>query len=140
MTIAQIYLPSVLALVALSFLVALAILITRFTDLYMNKRPLAYYEDFSESGATIAVIRPTRQLANLFEFPVLFYALITIAIATGLKDALLPILCWVYVGLRWLHAISHICFNKLWLRTPIFMVGNLLLLGMWVRLALDVLG
>jgi hypothetical protein len=140
MTIAQIYLPPVLALVALSFLVALTILITRFTDLFMNKRPLVYYEDFSESGATIAVVRPTRQLANLFEFPVLFYALVAIAIAAGLKDPLLPGLCWAYVGLRWLHAISHIGFNKLWVRTPIFMAGNLLLLGMWVRLALDILG
>jgi len=139
MTAAAIYLPPVLALVTLSFLVALGILVTRFADLVERRKPVSYYEDFDGVGASIAVMRPTRQLANLFEFPVLFYAAAAILIGIGMQDGLLQELCWAYVALRWLHASTHLILNRLWLRTPVFMAGNLVLLGIWIRMSLIVL-
>ena len=140
MSAATLYLPPVLSLVALSYLVALAILVTRSTDLLRGRRPLAFYEDFDGTGASVAVMRPTRQLANLFEFPVLFYAASVLLIALGLEDRLLPELCRSYAVLRWLHAASQLWLNRLWLRTPLFMAGNLVLLAIWLRVALRVLG
>jgi len=133
MTALALYLPPVLVLVGLSFLLGLAILVTRFADLIASHRPLADYEDFREHAATVAIVRPTRQLANLFEYPVLFYLLVSLAVAAGLRDTLLAELCWLYAGLRCLHAAVHLAYNRLWLRTPVFMAGNLLLLGMWAR-------
>ncbi|HQS19003.1 MAPEG family protein [Reyranella sp.] len=139
MIAAQMYLPQVLMLVALSFVTALAILLSRVVDLVRNKRALSFYEDFDGRGAPSAVLRPTRQLANQFEFPVLFYGLVAIAIAIPLQDPLIAGLAWCYVALRWAHALSHLAFNRLYVRTPIFMVGNVVLLGMWLALALAVL-
>lgn len=136
MSAAVFYLPPVLALVALSYLVALGILVTRFADLIKGRRPVAYYEEFDGVGASMAVMRPTRQLVNLFEFPVLFYAATAILIAIGLEDGMLQTLCWAYVVLRWAHAAVHMTVNRLWLRTPVFMAGNLVLLGIWTRLSL----
>jgi hypothetical protein len=136
MTAAAAYLPPVLALVALSFFMALCILVTRFADLVKRRKPVSYYEDFDGVGASIAVMRPTRQLVNLFEFPVLFYAAIAILIGAGMRDGLLLNLCWIYVLLRWLHAISHLLLNKLWLRTPLFAAGNIALLCIWLRMSL----
>ncbi|MGQ3301306.1 MAPEG family protein [Reyranella sp.] len=139
MIAAQMYLPQVLALVALSFVTALAILVSRVVDLVRNDRALSYYEDFTGRAAPLLVLRTTRQLANQFEFPVLFYALVAIAIAIPVRDPLIATLAWCYVALRWAHALSHIAFNRLYVRTPIFMLGNVVLLGMWLALALVVL-
>ncbi|WP_422034222.1 MAPEG family protein [Reyranella sp.] len=139
MIAAQMYLPQVLVLVALSFVTALAILVSRVVDLVRNKRPLSFYEDFDGRGAPPAVLRTTRQLANQFEFPVLFYGLVAIAIAIPVQDSLIAGLAWCYVALRWAHALSHLAFNRLYVRTPIFMVGNVVLLAMWLVLALGVL-
>jgi hypothetical protein len=133
------YLPQVLGLVALSYLTALAILISRSTDLLREKRPLSYYEEFDGNGAPLSVLRPTRQLTNQFEFPVLFYALIAIAIAVPVRDPMLAGLAWLYVALRWGHAVVHLAFNRLYVRTPIFMLGNLVLLAMWLILAITML-
>jgi len=136
MTAAAFYLPPVLALVALSFLVMLGILVTRSVDLIKGAKPMSYYEDFDGVGASIAVMRPTRQLVNLFEFPVLFYVATGILVAAGMQDGLLRTLCWAYVALRWAHAISHLAWNRLWLRSPLFAASNLILLALWVRMSL----
>jgi len=139
-TAAQMYLPQVLGLVALSFLTALAILISRLVDLITNRRALSFYEEFDATAAPLSVLRPTRQLANQFEFPVLFYTLVAIAIATPVSDPAIAGVAWCYVVLRWAHALSHLAFNRLYVRTPIFMIGNIALLVMWLMLALAVFG
>jgi hypothetical protein len=136
MKAALIYLPPMLTLIALSFAMALAILFTRSAELIKGTKPVSYFEDFDGVGASVAVMRPTRQLVNLFEFPVLFYAAIAILIAINVTDDLLQKLCWSYVSLRWLHAISHLLLNRLWFRTPVFAAGNIILLAIWVRIAL----
>jgi hypothetical protein len=125
-----------LALVALTYLVALLILITRVSDMIRHGSPVAKYEDVQPDGWAPWISRPTRHLSNLFEFPVLYFALVALVVGAGLRDPLLVQLCWTYVGLRYLHAACQLLVNRLWLRTPIFMVGNLLLLAMWGHLAL----
>jgi hypothetical protein len=69
----------------------------------------------------------------------LFYALIAIAIAVPVRDPMLAGLAWLYVALRWGHAVVHLAFNRLYVRTPIFMLGNLVLLAMWLILAITML-
>lgn len=140
MTVAQMYLPQVLSLVALSFLTGLTILVTRAADLVRNRRSLSFYEEFDGRSAPMSVLRPTRQLANQFEFPVLFYVLIALAVALSLEDPLIATLAWCYVALRWAHALSHLAFNRLYIRTPVFMAGNLVLLAAWLLFAIDALG
>ena len=139
MTAAQMYLPQVLSLVALSFLTALTILITRLGDLIHNKRPLSFYEDFDGQAAPLSVLRPTRQLANQFEFPVLFFVLGALAIAVPVRDPLIGALAWAYVALRWVHAASQLAGNHLYVRTPVFMIGNVVLLAMWILFGLAAL-
>ncbi len=135
MTVAALYLPQTLALVALSFLTGLVILIGRSVDLLRRERGIAFYEEFSGLGAPGWVTRPTRQLANQFEFPVLFFILVALLVAIPVQDQIIATLAWCYVGLRWAHAICQITVNRLYIRTPLFMIGNLVLLTMWGRLA-----
>ena len=140
MSAAQQFLPPVIVLIGLSFLTALTILFTRMADLVQRKLPLSYYEDFNGGDAPTSVIRPTRQLANQFEFPVLFYTLIAFIVALDLSDPLLVALAWAYVALRWAHGLSHIWLNHIYIRTPLFMFSNIVLLVMWGRFVFDVLG
>ena len=41
---------------------------------------------------------------NLFEMPVLFFALIALALPLRMTDLVIVLLSWVYVALRYLHA------------------------------------
>jgi hypothetical protein len=134
-TAAQMYLPQVLSLVALSFLTGLTVLVTRTLDLFSNGRPLSFYEEFDGQGAPLSVLRPTRQLANQFEFPVLFYVLVAMAIAIPVREPVIAGMAWGYVALRWAHAASQLVGNRLYLRTPVFMLGNIVLLAMWALFA-----
>ncbi|MFH1557324.1 MAG: MAPEG family protein [Pseudomonadota bacterium] len=139
MTPVQIYFVQVLALAALSLLTGLAILIGRGFDILRNGRSLRYYEDFDGTSALTFVTRPTRQLANQFEYPVLFFTLAAIAIAVPVESPWLVGLGWCYVALRWGHALIHLTINRLYLRTPVFMAGNLVLLAMWIILGVAIL-
>ena len=124
-----------LGFVALAFATGLSILLTRLVDLARRRPGAAFYEDYA-GGGPIAVQRTTRQLANQFEFPVLFLTAMSLAISIRAEDSALPVLAWAYVAMRWGHAIIHVVHNRLWLRTPVFIGSNLLLLTLWVRLAL----
>lgn len=126
-----------LGFVALAFATGLSILLTRFVDLARRRPGAAFYEDYA-GGGPIGVQRTTRQLANQFEFPVLFLTAMSLAISIRANDSVLPALAWAYVAMRWGHAIVHVGHNRLWLRTPVFIGSNLVLLTLWIRLAMIV--
>ena len=75
---------------------------------------------------------------HLMEQPTLFYA---IAITLALMDMGGGInywLAWGYVGLRVLHSIVQATVNKLTIRTPLFVLASLCLLGLTVHAALRI--
>lgn len=129
------YLWPVLAQVALIYLVAALILVTRLGDLAFGAGTAKFYENYAGVGGPPLVQRTTRLLANQFEFPVLFFILIGMMIAIGSTDRLMQLGAWVFVVGRWVHALVQLFANRLWLRTPVFMVSNLVLCAMWARLA-----
>ena len=47
-------------------------------------------------------------LTNLFEFPIIFYLISTIAYLQNINDTFLLINCWIYVLLRAAHSYIHI--------------------------------
>jgi hypothetical protein len=128
------YLWPVLAQVALIYLVAALILVTRLGDLAFGAGTAKFYEDYAGIGGPPLVQRSTRLLANQFEFPVLFFVLIGVMIATGSADPLTRLGAWIFVVGRWVHALVQLFANRLWLRTPVFMISNLALFAMWARL------
>lgn len=69
---------------------------------------------------------------NLFEVPVLFYALI--ATSTSLQHTPLWLVfgAWVFVGSRYLHSYIHCTYNRVMHRFPVFGLGLLLILALWV--------
>ena len=76
---------------------------------------------------------------NQFELPVLFYALVPLAMVTRKADLLFVAMAWVFVALRYAHAAVHVTSNTLILRFRLFLAGALVLFAMWAVFAIRIL-
>lgn len=125
------------ALVALIFLVSLTLVQARFGHM-RRQRPRA--TDFVDSEASRAYFRPVERpaanLANLFEMPVLYFALVPLLLITGLATLAQVSLAWVYVALRAGHSIAHID-GRVRPRFLFFVASHAVLAAMWVGFAID---
>ena len=69
---------------------------------------------------------------NLFELPVLFYVLcIAMALNGGSTPGFVNA-AWGFVGLRALHSVIHISYNRVMHRFLVHVASTLLLFGMWI--------
>ncbi len=69
---------------------------------------------------------------NQFELPVLFYALVALALITRKADLVFVVIAWLFVASRLVHAYIHTTSNKIAWRFQSFVVGVLILAAMWV--------
>jgi hypothetical protein len=76
---------------------------------------------------------------NQFELPVLFYALIALALPLRHADLVIVLLSWVFVVTRLVHAGIFVTSNDLNRRSLAWFAGVLVLLVMWVYFALKIL-
>jgi hypothetical protein len=83
-----------------------------------------------------AVSNPSDNLKNLFEVPVLFYALALYLFVTGQVDATYVTAAWVFVVFRALHSVVHCTFNLVMLRFYLYLIATLAAWFMVVRAAL----
>lgn len=79
-----------------------------------------------------SVNRPSNNLKNLFELPVLFYAVCIALQALQQADAGAVALAWTYVGLRAIHSAIHCTVNIVALRFAAYVVSSIVL---WVMVA-----
>jgi hypothetical protein len=75
---------------------------------------------------------------NLFEIPVLFYALCVALAVTGLVSPLQIGLAWLYVALRATHSLIHVTYNRVSHRFTVHLVSTLCVFFMWGVFAIDV--
>jgi hypothetical protein len=76
---------------------------------------------------------------NQFELPVLFYALIALALPLRRVDDIILLLSWVFVICRLLHAGVFVTSNDLGRRSTAWIAAALVLLIMWIYFALKIL-
>ena len=80
-----------------------------------------------------------RNLINLFEFPILFYAICIVLYVSGIVDAYFVVLGYWFVGLRVAHSLYHIFINgfigDMPLRALLWLPSWLIVVWMWVRFA-----
>ena len=69
---------------------------------------------------------------NLFEVPVLFYVFCIVIAVTGGSTPGLVLAAWIFVGLRALHSLIHVSYNRVVHRFLVYAASTLLLLGMWI--------
>jgi hypothetical protein len=70
--------------------------------------------------------------ANQFELPMLFYVLTILSIMTHHADVVFVVLAWIFVLSRLAHAYVHTTSNNIMQRGPLFGLGMVVLLIMWI--------
>jgi hypothetical protein len=87
-----------------------------------------------------AVSNPSDNFKNLFEIPVLFYALALSLFVTSQVDGTYLAASWVFVAFRVLHSAVHCTFNHVTLRFTVYLISTLAVWFMLARAALQHLG
>ena len=87
-----------------------------------------------------AVSNPSDNLKNLFEIPVLFYALALYLFVTGQVDAIYVTAAWIFVAFRALHSAVHCTFNLVMLRFYLYLIATLAVWFMVARATLAYFG
>ena len=78
---------------------------------------------------------PANNLNNLFELPLLFYALCLLNSQQSEVSHTLVVLAWAYVGLRVIHSLIHCSYNKVLHRFTAYALSCLVL---WAMLMLTI--
>lgn len=87
-----------------------------------------------------AVSNPSDNLKNLFELPVLFYALGNYLFITSQVDRFYMLLAWIFAGFRILHSLVHCTINRILLRFYLYLTAAVALWLMIVRAGWQYLG
>ena len=86
------------------------------------------------------VSNPSDNLKNLFELPVLFYAVVLALHVTGQVDPVHLASAWIFVVFRCLHSAVHCTVNVVMVRFCLYAAASLALWVMIARAALAWLG
>ncbi|KAB7622686.1 MAPEG family protein [Alkalilimnicola sp. S0819] len=130
-------LSTCLVLVLLTFAVALRMLWSRAREARAKR---LHPQKLATSGQMAAHMEDTRaadNFRNLFEVPVLFYALASLAVALGHVPAWLVTGAWLFVLSRIAHSLIHCSYNRVLHRFIAFGGGFLLLVLMWLGYVAD---
>ena len=112
----------------------------RLKEIYLNKNVAGEEQRHPPFDQGSRVLKNAqRNLANLFEFPILFYAVCICIYMTGNVDEYFITLAYSFFYLRVIHSIYHIFFNQLIIngslpvRSFIWVPATATLVWMWVR-------
>ncbi|MEP0812590.1 MAPEG family protein [Trichocoleus sp. ST-U2] len=86
------------------------------------------------------VSNPSDNLKNLFEIPVLFYALVLYLFVTKQVEIVYVTAAWIFVGFRGLHSAVHCTFNLVTLRFYLYLFATLSVWFIAFRAALTYFG
>lgn len=84
-----------------------------------------------------SVSNPSDNLKNLFEIPVLFYALVLYLVVTKQVDSVYVNSAWVFVIFRVLHSAVHCTFNLIMLRFYLYLCSTLAVWFILIRAAFN---
>ena len=82
------------------------------------------------------VANPSDNLKNLFEIPVLFYAIVLYLYATSQVDLFYVVAGWIFVAFRVLHSAVHCTFNRIMVRFYLYAAASLAVWLMILRAAI----
>ncbi|MCC0806643.1 MAPEG family protein [Methylobacterium sp. W2] len=82
--------------------------------------------------------RSANAFSNQFELPMLFFALVPLALYTKKADLLFVVLAWIFVASRAVHAGVYVTSNHVPSRFRAYALGALVLLAMWIVFAVRI--
>lgn len=137
----QLILEPVVSLFILTGIVWATMYVRRLTYMFANKIDPQSVATPELMGASLPahINSASNNLKNLFELPVVFYAVCAFLLLTQRVDALFLNAAWVYVGLRTLHSLIHCTINSVKFRFTAYFLSSLVLWFMVARLSMAVL-
>jgi hypothetical protein len=126
------------ALVAWIYLVWFWMYLARFA--HMKRKPPTADDFATMDGGRryfAPVEMPAANLINLFEMPVLFFALVPLLLITHHGNHIQVILAWAYVALRVVHSLVQILVKRVPLRFLVYVLSCAVLSAMWIGFAVD---
>jgi hypothetical protein len=129
----------VIALVALTFGIALWLGVLRFRAVRKGDINPAYYKLNRGAKLPEYLLKVNNNYNNLLEVPVLFYVVSILIYVTNNTDLIFLVLSWAFVFTRYVHSYIHTTYNNILHRKNAFLPGVAILIIEWVRLAICLL-
>lgn len=127
-----------IALAGLAFIIFATMFVTRARHIRANP---PRRETFATGEAAMRYFEPVEMPANnyrnLFEMPVLYFALVPLLLITNQDSRVQVILAWIYVAIRVAHSFVHIGPKKVPVRALLFVASGVVLMAMWIGFAID---
>ncbi len=134
-------LQPVAALMLLTLVVWVVMYARRFAYIISNKIEAQSVASPELLNAVLpeAVNRPSNNLKNLFELPLIFYAVCISLLVLQEADAWFVNMAWAYVALRAAHSAVHCSLNIVLVRFAAYALSSVVLWMMVIRFALKLM-
>lgn len=121
-------------MVLLTFLVGIRLFAVRVWEMKAQRVHPQTASTSLQMANKLKNVQAADNFKNLFEVPVLFYALCAVALAVSHIPAWLAFGAWLFVVLRVAHSLIHCTYNKVMHRFLAFMLGFIVVVALWVGL------
>ena len=123
-----------LAMFLWTFLILLRNVQVRVSAVLKGQLSNDYFELFRRAEPSEVILKTGNHLRNLMEMPPLFYIVTLAIMLTQHTDKIFLMLAWSYFAFRVGHGLLHLTINRVPPRFLFFILSNVVLLAMWVRL------
>ena len=137
MSVQAVLLP-VFAQVALLYLLFARMALTRISTIKSGETKMKDVA-LGQNAWPTKVAQIGNSYSNNLELPLLFYALVPLAMLTKKDDLLFVVMSWLFVLSRYAHAWVHINSNHVPTRFNLFALGAVVLGLMWIIFAVRIL-
>lgn len=132
------YFYPVLALVLLTFIIAVKMFSDRMIEMKNKKHRLSVFKT-SKDREALFVVQAADNFKNLFEMPVLFYLLIILLLVLNIYRPIYLYLMWAYVIARYAHSFIHSTYNKVLHRFYAFVTSFFILAALWAIFFVEII-
>jgi hypothetical protein len=129
----------VIALVLLTAIVWVRLYAERIRELRQRRIDPQALATAAVGAQTLQRVQASDNFKNLFEVPVLFYALCAMLALAQYDSAFFVMGAWLYVALRYVHSFIHLTYNRVIHRFSVYVLSTVILFVLWAVLAVQVL-
>lgn len=122
-------------MVLVTFLVWLALYRERIGEIRRRRIRPQHLATRKESAALLERQNASDNFRNLFEVPVLFYALCIAVAVSGMSDTVFVAGAWLFVAMRAAHSYIHVTYNRVMHRFYAYVASSGLLFALWALFA-----
>jgi hypothetical protein len=128
----------VIALVVLTAIVWVRLYVERIRELRQRRIDPQALATSALAGQTLQRVQASDNLKNLFEVPVLFYALCAVLAMAQQVSPFFVMGAWLYVALRYIHSFIHLTYNRVTHRFAVYVLSTVILFVLWGVLGVQV--